>query len=133
MTLFGLQQLTNMMKPTEDGLSASKATEAFDSVTRTTEGQFGDTLDEAFQAGDKFQRSMLDLMFGMFTGQAMGNMMPGAQGPMRMPWQVGRRCGGCGDGHGQPTGGQSRASTGWGPVPPANPLPSIRAAGVGPL
>jgi hypothetical protein len=121
MTLFGLQQLTNMMKPMENGVAASKVIEAFDSVTRSTQGQMGEALGSAFQTGDKVQRSMFDLMFAMFGGQAMGSMMPGAQGMMGMPRQGGRPCGGCGDGQSQPAGGQAQGSTGWGPIPPANP------------
>lgn len=78
MTLFGWQQMTNLMRPPDNGMSSSKVTDAFDAVMRSTQDQLGGALSETFQTGDKLQRSMLDLMFAMFGGQAMGSMMPGA-------------------------------------------------------
>jgi hypothetical protein len=64
MSLFGIQQTTNLMSP-------EKAAEAFDSVTEVTGDQFGDALKTAFRAGDKLQRSAIDLALGMFTGEAL--------------------------------------------------------------
>lgn len=64
MSLFGIQQTTNLMSP-------EKAAEAFDSVTEVTGEQFGDALKTAFRAGDKLQRNAIDMTIGMVTDQAV--------------------------------------------------------------
>jgi len=64
MSLFGVQQTTNLLSP-------AKAAKAFDSVTEATQGQFTDVLKTTFNAGDKLQRSALDMTLGMFTGEAL--------------------------------------------------------------
>lgn len=63
MSLFGAKQMLNLLRP-------ARATEAFDSVTRETEHQLDDALRATFQAGDRIQRSLVDLTFGVFTLQA---------------------------------------------------------------
>lgn len=81
MTLFGLQQTLNLLKPPQ-------VTKAFDDVSATTSAQFGDLLSEAFKAGDKIQRELVDLTLGGFVGQisdrkispvAIGQSTVGAQ------------------------------------------------------
>src|SRR5207249_5817761 len=42
-----------------------------DSVAEATTGQFTDALKTTFDAGDKMQRSAVDLTLGMFTGEAL--------------------------------------------------------------
>jgi len=64
MSLFGVQQATNLLSP-------AKAAKAFDSVAEATTGQFTDALKTTFDAGDKMQRSAVDLTLGMFTGEAL--------------------------------------------------------------
>ena len=64
MSLFGVQQTTNLLSP-------AKAAKAFDSVTEATQGQFTDVLKTTFNTGDKLQRSALDMTLGMFTGEAL--------------------------------------------------------------
>jgi hypothetical protein len=64
MSLFGVQQTTNLLSP-------AKAAKAFDSVTEATRGQFTDVLKTTFNAGDKLQQSALDITLGMFTGEAL--------------------------------------------------------------
>jgi len=64
MSLFGVQQTTNLLSP-------AKAAKAFDSLTEATQGQFTDVLKTTFNAGDKLQRSALDMTLGMFTGEAL--------------------------------------------------------------
>src|ERR1700716_3430626 len=64
MSLFGVQQTTNLLSP-------AKAARAFDSVTEATTGQFTDALKTTFSAGDKLQRSALDLTLSMFSGEAL--------------------------------------------------------------
>jgi hypothetical protein len=64
MSLFGIQQTTNLLSP-------EKAAEALDSVTEVTGEQFGDALKTAFRAGDKLQRSALDMANCMVTDRAL--------------------------------------------------------------
>lgn len=64
MSLFGLQQTTNLMSP-------DQAAKAFNSVTEATEAQFADALKTTFKAGDKLQRNAVDMTLGMFTGEAL--------------------------------------------------------------
>lgn len=64
MSLFGVQQTVNLLSP-------AKAVEAFDSVTKATADQFTDVLKTTFNAGEKLQRTAVDLTLGMFTGEAL--------------------------------------------------------------
>jgi len=64
MSLFGVLQTTNLLSP-------AAAAKAFDSVRETTEGQLNDALKTTFNAGDKLQRSAVDLTLGMFTGETL--------------------------------------------------------------
>lgn len=64
MSLFGVQQTTNLLSP-------DKAAKAFESVTEVTRGQLTDALQTTFSAGDKLQRGAVDLTLGMFTGEAL--------------------------------------------------------------
>lgn len=122
MSLFGVRQMANAMRP-------SRATEAFDSVTEATEGELGDLLRSAFELGDRMQRGFVDMTFGMASmemldprnwtrtmGEMAGNaartmsgMVPGANPAAR--------------------GGE----TGWGPMPGSRPgaAPSAAPAGGG--
>src|SRR6266576_2018107 len=63
MSLFGLQQTLNLVKPPQ-------AAKAFDSVREATTAQLGDLLSETFKAGDKVQRELVDLTLGPLTGRA---------------------------------------------------------------
>jgi len=58
MSLYGLEQMANLMSP-------RRAAAAFEAVTRTTEGTLGPGLRTAFQTGDRLQRSVVDLSFGL--------------------------------------------------------------------
>jgi hypothetical protein len=60
MSLFGVQQMVNVFRP-------SKAVESFENVTGATEEEFGDALKATFRAGDNLQRGLVDLTFGVFT------------------------------------------------------------------
>ena len=64
MSLFGVQQTTNLMSP-------DKAVKAFESVTEATQTQFGEVIKSTFGAGDKLQRGAVDVMLGPFTGEAL--------------------------------------------------------------
>jgi hypothetical protein len=64
MPLFGVQQAMNLMMPQDPASPRHPAADAFDAVSRAAEGQLGKTLSGAYQAGDKMQRGMVDLMLG---------------------------------------------------------------------
>ena len=60
MSLFGVQQVVNVFRP-------SKAAESFENVTKATREEFGGGLRAAFRAGDNLQRGIVDLTFGVMT------------------------------------------------------------------
>ena len=104
MSLFGIQQTLNLMRP-------SKAAEAFDNVTQATEGEMSDALKAAFRAGDNLQRELVDLTLGVFTGQGFN---PGRW--MRMTSDVmNQSAEAVGQGMRAATTGAQQASSGWGP------------------
>ena len=133
MSLFGLQQTTNLLSP-------AKAVEAFDAVREAAEGQLPDALQTTFNAGDKLQRSAVDLTLGMFTGEALNPnkwirmasdaakqsaeaVTKGVQGVTSTARQAAATATaqgpGAGTGSASGTGGASTASQrqGWGPMP----------------
>ena len=116
MSLFGMQQLGNLLTRPDPNRPKSKAAEAFDCVTRATEEQLGDILKESFKAGDKVQRALVDMMLGNWMSQGMnpGSMMQTASDAMR------QATGCCGQNAGGDTGQESQ---GWGPMPPNDPPP----------
>jgi hypothetical protein len=64
MSLFGIQQTTNMMSP-------EKAVRAFDSVTEAAQTELGEMMKSTFQAGDKLQRAAVDLTLGPLSGESL--------------------------------------------------------------
>lgn len=64
LSLFGIQQTANLLSP-------GKAARAFESVTQATQSQMNDALKMTFDAGDRLQRSAVDLMFGFLSGEAL--------------------------------------------------------------
>jgi hypothetical protein len=64
MSLFGVQQMVNLMKP-------SKAAKAFDNVTEAAKEDFDDVTKKTFQAGDDFQRRVVDMTLGVFNLDAL--------------------------------------------------------------
>jgi haloalkane dehalogenase len=71
MSLFGLKQLGNVLNPQESLRGAPNAAQSFDSVTDAVVDQFGRTLKQTFEVGDKVQGEIVDLMFG-FLGLRPG-------------------------------------------------------------
>ena len=63
MTLLGLEQMTNVMSPDRSGNRQDRMRKTFDAVTKATEKQLGDRTRRLFDAGDKLQREMVDLVF----------------------------------------------------------------------
>jgi hypothetical protein len=115
MSLFGLQQTANVLKPSE-------VRKAFDNVAEATKKELGGTSGATFKLGDDLQKGLVDSTFALFSPQilnpntwlkmtsdilqqtfgAIGQVVPGASAGSRS----------------QPTG--------WGPVPPP---PSTGAQG----
>jgi hypothetical protein len=116
MSLFGMQQMANWMTP-GGGMSGNKAAECFDRVTRATEEQLGDALQETFKAGDKMQRAMVDIMLGGFMPRQNGR-----GGMMGMAADAWMPAGGCpGQNVWGGPGGMQPDAAGWGPMPAPDP------------
>jgi hypothetical protein len=64
MSLFGVKQFGNLLTSADPNQPQNKATAAFDTVTHATAEQFDGVLREVFQSGDRWQRGILDMMFG---------------------------------------------------------------------
>jgi hypothetical protein len=66
MLLFGMQAMLNTFRRSEDG-GRSLAAEDFDAITQAMVDRTGDILRETFQVGDKLQRGLVDMTFGLLT------------------------------------------------------------------
>jgi hypothetical protein len=71
MSLFGLKQLGNVLNPQETLRGAPNTAKSLDSVTDAVVDQFGRTLKQTFEVGDRLQGGIVDLMFG-FLGVLPG-------------------------------------------------------------
>jgi hypothetical protein len=65
MSLFGLEQLTNILSEERSGNRRERMAKAFDAVTDATVEQFGKRTKSLYESGDKLQRETVDLMFDM--------------------------------------------------------------------
>ena len=72
MSVFGLQQLFNIVAPTNN--NGGDASKAFNNITDATTQTFGKAMKQTFEAGDSVQREFVDLLFG---GLASGGLDPG--------------------------------------------------------
>ena len=133
--LFGLQQMTNALRRSEDGMLGGDAVAAFDAVTRASIEQCGTRMRETFEVGDKMQRDIVDMMFrlvpiggaGCCTQESGTSGMPDMMNPMQM---MRRFTGRPDDAVQQQAQTPQRAQQqvpqpagrelGWGPVPPIN-------------
>lgn len=64
MSLFGLEQMVNVLHP-------AKAAASMDAVAEAAERQLGDIMKSTFRAGDNLQRGMVDMTMGMLSPQAL--------------------------------------------------------------
>src|SRR6185436_5797375 len=71
MSLFGLKQIGNVLNPQSTLRGAPDAAKSFDSVTDAVVDQFGRSLRQTFEVGDKIQGEIVDLFFG-FLGVRPG-------------------------------------------------------------
>ena len=79
MSLFGVQELANILLPRHSDQTNGKATEAIGSIVLATEDQFDDAIKVTFRAGDQLQRGLVDLMYNIlaleaFTPRSMTRM-----------------------------------------------------------
>jgi len=136
--LFGLQQMTNALRRSEDGTLGGDAAAAIDAVTQASLEQCGTSVRETFEAGDKIQREIVDIMCRLVStgGSDMpGSSMrwsspPGTSGmsDMMNPMNMVRRWSGRPDDSAQAQAHAPAAHSqqpheselGWGPVPPIN-------------
>lgn len=84
MSLFGLKQLGNVLNPGQTLRGAPDAAKSFDSVTDAVVDQFGRSLRQTFEVGDRIQGEVVDLMFG-FLGVRPDSSRTGT-GTSTTPW-----------------------------------------------
>ena len=65
MSLFGLEQLTNVLSDERSGNRRDRMASAFDAVTNATGEQLGKRTSSLYESGDKLQRETVDLMFDL--------------------------------------------------------------------
>lgn len=70
MPLYGMKQMMNLSMPTDASRPLGKGTESFAAVAGAMRGEMGPTMQGMFDAGDKIQRGMVDLMFSFASPQA---------------------------------------------------------------
>lgn len=63
MSLFGLQQMSNLVSSGEEGSRTGATTAAFDAVTHAAEEQLDGWAKGAFKTGDGLQRTIVDFVF----------------------------------------------------------------------
>jgi hypothetical protein len=66
MSLFGLEQMGNMMSRDKTEEGEDKAQDSFKKVTDATESSFCERTKSMYEAGDKLQCEMVDAMFDVF-------------------------------------------------------------------
>ena len=65
MSLFGLEQMTNILSEERSGNRRERIAKAFDAVKHATVEQLGKRTTSLYESGDKLQRETVDLMFDM--------------------------------------------------------------------
>jgi hypothetical protein len=131
-SVFGVQQMVNLIAPGQGGDQNGKTSEALNNVTQATADTFDNTLKAAFRAGDNFQSGMVDLMFGgLLSGGCEPSrwMRMGADAMKQMTdlgMRVAQSTANAGRGAAQTTGnpagggeseGPGMPRNGWGPMP----------------
>lgn len=73
MSLFGLEQLGNLLREREEEEESreEKISQAFDSVTEATNRSFEERMQNLFEAGDRLQVEMVDLMFDVLDSDSL--------------------------------------------------------------
>jgi haloalkane dehalogenase len=74
MSLFGVRQTLDILNPRSRSQNPTGTAGAFDDVTDAMIQQFGDSLRQTFDVGDRLQQEMIDVIFGVLpTGGDYGN------------------------------------------------------------
>ncbi len=89
LSVFGMQTVLHAFRRSRDG-GPNPTIEALDAVTQVIVDRTDDALREAFQAGDKVQREMVDLTFRFLTLAPM-NPVDGTSPPSGAAGQAGER------------------------------------------
>ncbi len=71
MSMFGLEQMRNVLRRPEDKETkrADNIQHDLDSISESAEQQFSEQSQRLFDAGNKFQRAMIDMAFDLFNGE----------------------------------------------------------------
>jgi hypothetical protein len=118
MPLFGMRQMMSMTMPQDASRPWGHAEDGFDAVTGVAQRQLDGAWASAWKTGDQLQRQMVDLMFGVFSGDAWNpnrwlqmtsDMMQGGMGAVR---QAASGCG-CGDAGCTQAGGTAPGAGGF--------------------
>jgi len=70
MPLFGMKQMMSMAMPRDASRPFGHAEDGLAAVTGAAERELDGAWMSAFKTGDQLQRQMVDLMFGVFSGDA---------------------------------------------------------------
>jgi len=81
LSMLGVEQMANLASP-------RRAADAFGAVARSAEGALGPGLRSVFQTGDRLQRTMVDLSFGL-VGMGRPSTDDAAAGAPGLLGQVG--------------------------------------------
>ncbi len=75
MSLFGLEQVRNGLRRSEDKKSSrqDEIRDDLDSVSDIARQHLGDDGQRLFEAGDKFQRALIDMGFDLISGDKDNN------------------------------------------------------------
>jgi len=68
--LFGMKQIVSMAIPQDASRPWGHAEDGFDAVTGAAQRQLDGAWASAWKTGDQLQRQVVDLMFGVFSGDA---------------------------------------------------------------
>jgi hypothetical protein len=128
MSVFGVQQMLNIMKPAPGADPCAKAAKAFNDVTNATANTLDDCMKSAFQAGADLQSGMIDMMFGgmMSTSLDPNRWMRMGSDTLNRMRDLGKRASqATAEAAGRTTGAASPSQTGstvssgagWGPMP----------------
>jgi haloalkane dehalogenase len=85
MSMFGVRQVADVFNPRIRSQDSGGATGAFDEVSAKVAEQLGESLRQTFEAGDRVQAQMLDVMFGFWPGRTAttpANVYPSAFRPL---------------------------------------------------
>jgi hypothetical protein len=71
MSLFGMNQMMNVIPTSNPSHMTNKATTDFNSITDATTRQLGETFQGAFQFGDRLQKGLVDFTLDLLTLEAL--------------------------------------------------------------